>query len=115
MHRNIIPPMREVKNARGPQGQPVENPWPTLLDGQILVLAAQDIWLIEETQWLEVSAMLLVELMPLSCNLLVEFFAKFRVLGLLGVVRANIHRVFPTLAMVVEVAAKISGDEQLAM
>ena len=40
--------MREVEHARGPQGQPVENPRTTLLDGQILVLAAQDIWLIEE-------------------------------------------------------------------
>ena len=107
--------MCEVKNARGPQGQPVENPWPTLLDGQILVLAAQDIWLIEETQRFEMTTMLLVELMPLGRNLFVQRFAEFRVLGLFGVVRTNIHRVFPTLAMVVEVAAKISGDEQLAM
>ena len=59
--------------------------------------------------------MLLVELMPLGRNLFVQRFAEFRVLGLFGVVRTNIHRVFPTLAMVVEVAAKISGDEQLAM
>lgn len=107
--------MCEVKNARGPQGQPVENPRTTLLDGQILVLAAQDIWLIEETQRFEMTTMLLVELMPLGRNLFVQRFAEFRVLGLFGVVRTNIHRVFPTLAMVVEVAAKISGDEQLAM
>lgn len=55
--------------------------------------------------------MLLVELVPLSCNLLVEFLTKLRVLDLLCVVRADVHRVFPTLAMVVEVAAKISGDK----
>ena len=33
LHRNIIPPMCEVKHTRGPQGQPVENPRPSLLDG----------------------------------------------------------------------------------
>ena len=107
--------MREVKNARGPQGQPVENPRPSLLDGQILVLAAQDIGLIEETQRFKVSAMLLVKLVPLGRNLFVQLFAKFRVLSLLGVIRANVHRIFSTLAVIVEVAAKISGDEQLAM
>lgn len=107
--------MREVKHARGPQGQPVENPLTTLLDGQILVLAAQDIRLIEEAQRFKMAAMPLVELVPLGRNLFVQRFAEFRVLGLFGVVRTNIHRVFPTLAMVVEVAAKISGDEQLAM
>lgn len=103
--------MREVEHARGPQGQSVENPWPPLLDGQILVLAAQDIWLIEEIQWLEVSAMLLVELVPLGCNFLVEFLTKLRVLGLLGIVRANVYRVFSPLAMIIKVAAKISGDK----
>ena len=103
--------MCKVKNARGPQGQPVENPRPTLLDGQILVLAAQDIRLIEEAQRFKMAAMLLVELVPLGRNLFVQLFAEFRVLGLFGVVRTNIHRVFSTLAVIVEVAAKISGNE----
>ena len=107
--------MREVKNARGPQGQPVENPRTTLLDGQIFVLAAQDIWLIEEAQRFKMAAMLLVELMPLRYNLLVQLLAILRVLGLLGVVRTNIHCVLPTLSVIIEVAAKISGDKQLAM
>ena len=111
----MIPPVCEMKNARGPQGQPVENPRTSLLDGQILVLAAQDIRLVEKTQRFEVAAMLLVELVPLGRNLFVQRFAEFRVLGLFGVVRADIHRVFSTLAVIVEVAAKISDDEQLAM
>lgn len=59
--------------------------------------------------------MLLVELMPLRRNLFVKLLAKFWVLGLLGVVRTNIHCVLPTLAMIVEVAAKIPSDKQLAM
>ena len=107
--------MREVKNARGPQCQPVENPRTTLLDGQIFVLAAQDIWLVEETQRFKMPAMLLVELVPLGGNFLVEFLTKLRVLGLLGVVRTNIHCVLPTLSVIIEVAAKISGDKQLTM
>ena len=57
------------------------------------------------------SAMLLVELVPLCRNLFVKLLAKFRVLGLLSVVGADIHCVLPTLAVIVEVAAKISGDE----
>lgn len=103
--------MCEVKHARGPQGQPVENPRTTLLDGQIFVLAAQDIWLVEETQRFEVAAMLLVELMPLGRNLFVQLLAEFRVFGLFGVVRTNIHCVLPALAMIIEIAAKISGNE----
>ena len=67
------------------QGQPVENPRTTLLDGQILVLAAQDIRLIEEAQRLKMAAMLLVELVPLGGNFLVEFLTKLRVFGLLSV------------------------------
>lgn len=59
--------------------------------------------------------MLLVELVPLGCNLFIQRFAEFRVLGLLGVVRANIHCVLPTLNVIIEIAAKISGDKQLAM
>ena len=59
--------------------------------------------------------MLLVEMVPLGCNFLVEVFAEFRVLGLFGVVGADIYCVFPPLAVIVKVAAKISGDEQLAM
>ena len=55
--------------------------------------------------------MLFIELMPLCRNLFVKLLAEFRVLGLLGVVRADVHRVFSPLAMVVEVAAKISGDK----
>lgn len=107
--------MREVKNARGPQGQPVENPRTSLLDGQILVLAAQDIRLVEKTQRFEVAAMLLVELVPLGRNLFVQRFAEFRVLGLFGVVRADVHCIFSPLTVVIKVAAKISGNEQLAM
>ena len=103
--------MCEVKHARGPQGQPVENPRPSLLDGQILVLAAQDIRLIEETQRFKMAAMLLVELVPLGCNLFVQLFAEFRVLGLVGVVRTNVYRVFSPLAMIIKVASKISGDK----
>ena len=57
------------------------------------------------------AAMLLVELMPLRCNLLVEFLAAFRVLGLFGVVGANIHCVFSPLAVVVEIVAKIPGGK----
>lgn len=111
LHGNIIPSVREVKNARGPQGQTVENPRPPLFDSQILVLTAQDIWLIEEAQRFKMAAMLLVELVSLSCNLLVEFLAEFWVLGLLGVVGADVHRVFPPLTVIVKVAAKISGDK----
>ena len=59
--------------------------------------------------------MLLVKLMPLGRNLLVQLFAEFQVLGLFGVVRANIHRVFSPLAVIIEIAVKISGNEQLAM
>lgn len=103
--------MCEVKNTCGPQGQPVENPRTTLLDGQILVLAAQDIRLIEEAQRLKMAAMLLVELVSLGGNFLVEFLTKLRVFGLLSVVRTNIHRILSPLAMVVEVAAKISGSK----
>lgn len=61
------------------------------------------------------AAMLLVELMPLGCNLFIEFFAEFRVFGLLSVVGANVHRILSPLAVIVEVAAKISGDKQFAM
>ena len=57
------------------------------------------------------AAMLLVELMPLGCNLFIEFFAEFRVLGLLSVVGANVHRILSPLAMIIEIAAKISGNE----
>ena len=103
--------MREVEHARGPQGQPVENPRTTLLDGQILVLAAQDIRLIEEAQRFKMAAMLLVELMPLGRNLFVQLLAAFRVLGLFGVVGANIHCVFSPLAVVVEIVAKIPGGK----
>ena len=59
--------------------------------------------------------MLLVEMVPLGRNLFVEFLAEFRVFGLLGVVGANVHRIFSSLAMIVKVAAEISGNEQLAM
>ena len=55
--------------------------------------------------------MLLVELMPLGCNLFVQLLAEFRVFGLLSVVRANIHRIFSPLTVVVEVATKISDNE----
>lgn len=103
--------MREMKDTRGPQGQPVENPRPSLLDSQILVLAAQDIGLIEEAQRFKMAAMFLVELVPLGRNLFVQRFAEFRVLGLLGVVGANVHRILSPLAVIVEVAAKISGDK----
>ena len=57
------------------------------------------------------AAMLLVELVPLGCNLFVQLLAEFRVLGLFGVVGTNIHCVFSPLAVVVEIAAKISGNE----
>ena len=60
-------------------------------------------------------AMLLVELVPLGCNLFVQRFAEFRVLGLLGVVSADAHSILSTLTVIIEVAAKISGDEQLAV
>ena len=103
--------MCEVEHARGPQDQPVENPRSSLLDGQILVLAAQDIGLIEEAQRFKMAAMLLVELVPLGCNFLVEFLTKLRVLGLLGIVRAHVYRVVSPLAMISTVAAKISGDK----
>ena len=33
LHRNIIPPVCEMKNACGTQSQPVENPRTTLIDG----------------------------------------------------------------------------------
>ena len=59
--------------------------------------------------------MFLVELVPLGRNLFVEFFAKLRVFGLLGVVSTNIHRIFSPLTVVIKVATKISGNEQLAM
>ena len=111
LYRNIISPVREVKNTRGTQGQSVENPRPALLDRSILVLAAQDIRLVEKTQWFEMAAMLLVELVPLGCNLLVEFLAEFWVLGLLGVVGANVHRILSPLTVIVKVAAKIPGSK----
>ena len=61
------------------------------------------------------AAMLLVKLVPLGRNLFVQLFAKLWVLGLLGVVGADIHSIFSALTVVVEIVAKISGNEQLAM